>query len=160
MGIRNWSLCIKQTTNLKIAEYFLKKWEFIATITSQRYLSTFCPTTKLRISAMFHFICTLYSTLFQVNKDLFYQRITRIHKYFTAGEFVLGTLHWLELFPHKVDLTKSVVDIFGDEFDFFISAMTKVPGTSFKSVCSNNTCSKPKLLSKSSEIYTSVSGVL
>ena len=73
---------------------------------------------------MFHFICTLYSTLFQVNKDLFYQRITRVNKYFTAGEFVLGTLHWLELFPHKVDLAKSVVDIFGDEFDFFISAHT------------------------------------
>ena len=93
MGIKNWPLCIKQITNLKIAEYFLKKKrEFIATITSQRYLSTFCPTTKLRISAMFHFICTLYSTLVQVNKDLFYQRIKRVHKYFTAGEFVLGTL--------------------------------------------------------------------
>ena len=25
MGIKNWSLCIKQITNLKIAEYFLKK---------------------------------------------------------------------------------------------------------------------------------------
>ena len=129
-------------------------------ITSQRYLSTFCPTTKLHISAMFHFICTLYSALVQVIKDLFYQRITRVHKYFTVRVFVIDTLHWLDLFPHKFDLTKSVLEIFGDEFDFFISTMTKVPGTSFKSVCSNNMCSKPKLLSKSLEIYTSVSGVL
>ena len=90
MGIKNWPLCIKQITNLKIAEYFLKKWVFIVAITSQRYLSTFCPTTKLHISAMFHFICTLYSALVQVNKDLFYQRITRVHKYFLLENLFLA----------------------------------------------------------------------
>ena len=39
--------------NLKIAEYFLKKWEFILAIKSQRYLSTLCPTTKLHLSGIF-----------------------------------------------------------------------------------------------------------
>ena len=29
--------------------FFLKKWEFIVAIKSQRYLSTFCPTSKLNI---------------------------------------------------------------------------------------------------------------
>ena len=91
MGIKNWSLCIiKQITNLKIAEYFLKKWVFIVAITSQRHLPTFFPTTKLHISAMFHFICTLYSALVQVNKDLFYQRITRVHKYFLLENLFLA----------------------------------------------------------------------
>ena len=48
-----WLLCIKQIKNLKIAEYFLKKWEFILAIKSQRYLSTLCPTTKLHLSGIF-----------------------------------------------------------------------------------------------------------
>ena len=44
---------IKQIINLKIAEYFLKKWEFILAIKSQRYLSTFCSSTKPNISGIF-----------------------------------------------------------------------------------------------------------
>ena len=49
-----WALKSGQAiTNLKIAEYFMKKWEFIVVIKSQRYLSTFCPTTKLHISGLF-----------------------------------------------------------------------------------------------------------
>ena len=90
MGIKNWSLCIKQITNLKIAEYFLKKWIFIVAITSQRYLSTFCPTTKLHISAMFHFICTLYSALVQVNKDLFTSVLREYIKIFMLENLFLA----------------------------------------------------------------------
>ena len=90
MGIKNWSLCIKQITNLKIAEYFLKKWIFIVAITSQRYLSTFCPTTKLHISAMFHFICTLYSALVQVNKDLFISVLREYIKIFMLENLFLA----------------------------------------------------------------------
>ena len=52
MGTKG-SLCIKQITNLKIAEFFLKKWEFIVAIKSQLVLSTFCPATKLYISGVF-----------------------------------------------------------------------------------------------------------
>ena len=88
MGIKNWSLCIKQITNLKIAEYFLKKWIFI--VASQRYLSTFCPTTKLHISAMFHFICTLYSALVQVNKDLFTSVLREYIKIFMLENLFLA----------------------------------------------------------------------
>ena len=40
---------IKQISNLKITNFFLKKWEFIVAIKSQRYLATFCPTSKLHI---------------------------------------------------------------------------------------------------------------
>ena len=90
MGIKNWSLCIKQITNLKIAQYFLKKWVFIVAITSQRYLSTFCPTTKLHISAMFHFICTLYSALVQVNKDLFTSVLREYIKIFMLENLFLA----------------------------------------------------------------------
>ena len=90
MGIKNWSLCIKQITNLKIAQYFLKKWVFIMAITSQRYLSTFCPTTKLHISAMFHFICTLYSALVQVNKDLFTSVLREYIKIFMLENLFLA----------------------------------------------------------------------
>ena len=123
-----------------LSEDFLKKWEVIVAIKPQRYLSTFCPTTKLRISAMFHFICIpLYSRLIRICFTSVlreYINILLLENLFLAHYRV--TDYRLELLPHKVDLTKSVVDIFGDEFDFFISAMTKVPGTSFKSVCINN----------------------
>ena len=67
-----------------------------------------CPIDNLL--TMFHFICTLYPAIVQAEKDLFYQRIMSVYKYFNAGEFVLGKLHWLEFSPHKVDLTKSVID--------------------------------------------------
>ena len=104
---------------------------------------------------MFHFICTLHTTIVLAEKDFFYQHILGVHQYFKAGEFVLGKLHWLELFPQSVDLTQPLVDIFGNEFDFFICAMAKVLGTSYNSVCSDHTCPKLTLLSKSSEILLS-----
>ena len=40
-------------------------------------------------------------------------------------------MYWLEIFPHSVDLTQSVIYIFWNEFDYFISAMAKVLGTSY-----------------------------
>ena len=91
MGIKNWSLCIKQITNLKIAEYFLKKKKGIY---CDNYISTLFVNilSYYKTSYISYVSLYLHSTLFQVNKDLFYQRITRVHKYFTAGEFVLGTL--------------------------------------------------------------------
>ena len=53
MGTKKWSLCIKQITNLKIAEYFLKRWEFIVAIKFQCYLSILCPITKLHLSGIY-----------------------------------------------------------------------------------------------------------
>ena len=73
---------------------------------------------------MLHFICTFYSTIVQAEKDFFYQRILGVHQYFKPGEFVLDKLHWLELFPQSVDLRQPLIDIFGNEFNFFIPAMS------------------------------------
>ena len=50
---RRDNLRTRLIANLKIADSFLKKWEFIVAIKSQCYLSTFCPTTKLHIPGIF-----------------------------------------------------------------------------------------------------------
>lgn len=78
-----------------------------------------------------------------------------VHEYFKTGEFVLGKLHWLELLPQTIDLTQSVIDIFGSEFDYFISAMVNELRTTRKSVCNDNLCPKPVVLSESSEVILS-----
>ena len=105
---------------------------------------------------MFHFIC-LSNPSIQSERELFYSHIIEVHKLFEAGDFVLGKLHWLELLPHiKVDLTQTVIDIFGNEFEYFISAMTDVLATIKKSFCSDSKCPKPTILSTSSEIILSV----
>ena len=106
---------------------------------------------------MVHFICTSNPTIHN-EQDLFYQCIVDVHKRFKAGDFVSGKLHWLELFPHRVDLTQCVIDTFGNEFDYFISAMNNVLGTTNKSFCSDSKCPKPVILSKSSEITLGVDG--
>ena len=87
-----------------------------------------------------------------MNEDCF-TRIIEVHKLFEAGHFALGKLHWLELLSHiQVDLTQTVIDIFGNEFEYFISAMTDALATIKKSFCSDSKCPKPTILSKSSEI--------
>lgn len=60
----------------------------------------------------------------QAEKDFFYQHILGESQYLKAGEFVLDKLHWLELFLQSVDLRQPLIDIFGNEFNFFISAMS------------------------------------
>ena len=51
-------------------------------------------------------------------------------------------MYWLEIFPHSVDLTQSVIYIFWNEFDYFISAMAKVLGTSYTVVAVTTPLSK------------------
>ena len=100
---------------------------------------------------MFHFICLSIPSI-QSQRDLFYSRMNEVHKLFKAGDFALGKLHWLELPPQKVDLTHTVIDIFGNEFEYFISAMTDVLATIKTSFCSDSKCPKPTISSTSSEI--------
>ena len=104
---------------------------------------------------LFHFIC-LSNPSIQSQRDLFYSRIIEVHKLFEAGDFALGKLHWLELLPQKVDLTHTVIDIFGNEFEYFISAMTDVLATIKTSFCSDSKCPKPTISSTSSEIILDV----
>ena len=104
---------------------------------------------------MFHFIC-LSNPSIQSQRDLFYSRIIEVHKLFEAGDFALGKLHWLELLPQKVDLTHTVIDIFGNEFEYFISAMTDVVATVKTNFCSDSKCPKPTISSTSSEIILDV----
>ena len=104
---------------------------------------------------MFHFIC-LSNPSIQSQQDLFYSHIIEVHKRFEAGDFALGKLHWLELLPQKVDLAHTVIDIFGNEFEYFISAMTDVLATIKTSFCSDSKCPKPTISSTSSEIILDV----
>lgn len=101
--------------------------------------------------------CTIDNFICLSNPSIQSQRVSEVHKFFEAGDFALGKLHWLELLLQtKVDLTCTIIDIFGNKFEYFLSAMTDVLATIKNSLCSDSKCPKPTISSTSSEIILDV----
>ena len=56
-----------------------------------------------------------------------------------------GKLKWLQLFPGRFDLTSSVIDLWGNEDDLFLSRLQPAVMTKYVGTCSSTACSTQKV---------------